>query len=488
MNLPAERTSTARPPTHPTHPTRPTRAAWGTLVAMTAGLAMIMLDQTVVTVALPTMAHDLPLSASGQQWTVNAYVLAMAATVALGGRIGTKFGPVTTFRAGVCVFFLASALCGLAPAGSLGQDWLVLARVLQGCGAALMMPVSASIVMGAFPAESRGRAMGAYVGISQLFLALGPVLGGVLTEWVTWRAVFWINVPVGIAAVWLVHRAGPADPKRPELSVSPTQSLLLVAGIGTTVYALQQSSAWGWGSARTLTVLGAGLALTGAFAATQLRSADPLVKLGLLRHRGFNGTVIVLMATQFSMLGIVLFSSLYAQNMLGYAPVRAGCAALSFILPLMAGAQVAGRWYDRSGPRPPLLTGLAVAAVGTVLWAVTLTRIDYLANVPGMALVGLGVGLVFSPVNADALGRVPAADRPQASGIVQTVRQLGGTLGVAVIGAVVLAREHPVPGPERLRSAAEAMAGGFYVAAAVLALGLTAGWFLLAHGTPEPQD
>ncbi|MER8184924.1 MFS transporter [Kitasatospora sp. NPDC094015] len=467
---------------------RPQRAAWLVLAAMTGGLAMIMLDQTVVTVALPTMARDLGLSASGQQWVVNAYVLAMAACVALGGRLGSKLGPVTTFRAGILVFFVASALCGLAPTGAAGEPWIVAARAAQGCGAALMMPVSASIVMAAFPAPVRGRAMGLYVGISQLFLALGPLVGGTLTEWVSWRAVFWINIPVGLVALLLVRRAAPANPARPGLGVPVPHTVLLMSGIATTVYALQQSSQWGWTSTRTLAVLGAGLLLTGVFVVTQLRSRDPLVQLGLLRHRAFNGSLVVLLATQFSMLGIVLFSSLYAQNLLGYGPVRAGCASLAFILPLMLGAQLAGRWYDRSGPRPPLLTGLAVATAGTVLWAATLPRVDYLANVPGMALVGLGLGLVFAPVNTDALSRVPAADRPQASGIVQTVRQLGGTLGVAVIGSVILAQEHAVAPTDRLHDVARAMQAGFLVAAAVFAAGWAAGAVLLARGRPRTTD
>ncbi len=467
--------------------TQATGAGWSTLIAMTGGLAMIMLDQTVVTVALPTMTRDLGLSGSGQQWVVNAYVLAMAATVALGGKLGSKLGPVTTFRVGVCLFFLASALCGLAPTGPLGQGWLIAARVAQGCGAALMMPVSSSIVMAAFPVAMRGRAMGVYVGISQIFLALGPLLGGTLTEWASWRAVFWINVPVGLAALVLVHRARPANPKQPRLAISPTQLLLLTAGIGTTVYALQQSGQWGWHSSRTLLCLALGVALTATFVLTQLRSADPLVQVRLLRRRGFLGDVLVLFATQFSMLSIVLFSTLYSQDLLGYSPVTAGFTSLAMILPLMVGAQLAGRWYDRSGVRPPLLTGLALATAGAVQWAAMLPHIEYASKVPGMALVGLGLGLVMSPINTDALSRVRAADRPQASGIVQTVRQLGGTLGVAVVGAVVTAHLHPVPPAARAHDTAQAMTAGFTVAAAVFALGLAAAWLLLPRNRPAPR-
>ncbi|RPK55971.1 Multidrug resistance protein stp [Streptomyces sp. ADI96-02] len=465
---------------------RPSRAAWTALVAMTGGLAMIMLDQTVVTVALPTMTESLSLSASGQQWVINAYVLAMAATVAMAGKLGTKLGPVTTFRIGICVFFAASALCGLAPAAAVGPAWLILGRIAQGLGAALMMPVGSSIVMDAFPVSMRGRAMGLYAGIGQLFLALGPLLGGTLTEWVSWRAVFWLNVPVGLAALLLIRRACPANPAQPALSVSVPQTLLLVLAVGTTVYGLQEASEWTWGSARTLLVLAAGVSLTALFIITQLRSDDPLVKIRLLGLRSFNGNVIVLLATQFSMLGLVLYSSLYTQNLLGYGPVRSGCASLALILPLMLGAQAAGRWYDRSGPRPPLLTGLFLTTAGTLLWALGLTEVAYLPSVPGMILVGLGLGLVISPVNTDALSRVPAADRPQASGIVQTVRQLGGTLGVAVIGAVI--RLYPVAPADGLHDMAKAIQYGYFVAAAVLAAGLVAAMFLLAKGKPDMTD
>ncbi len=196
------------------------RRSWLTLAAMTGSLSMILLDQTVVSVALPTMSRDLPLSTSGAQWVVNAYVLAMAAFVALGGKLGSKLGPVSTFRVGVVVFFVASAFCGFAPVGDLGETWLICARVVQGIGAALMMPVTATIVIAAFPESVRGRAMGAYVGIGQIFLALGPLLGGACTEWLSWRVVFWLNVPVGLAALVLVHVAKPQNDKDSTLTVA----------------------------------------------------------------------------------------------------------------------------------------------------------------------------------------------------------------------------------------------------------------------------
>jgi EmrB/QacA subfamily drug resistance transporter len=453
-----------------------TRRSWLILIAMTGSLSMIMLDQTVVSVALPTMTHDLRLSGSAAQWVVNAYVLAMAAAVALGGKLGTKIGPVTTFRFGVIGFLVASAACGLAPSGGL----LVTARIVQGLAAALMTPVTASIVMAAFPTSMRGRAMGAYVGVSQIFLALGPLVGGTLTEWWTWRAVFWVNVPIGVAALALAHFAAPANPTRRAERISLAGAAMLTVGIGATVYGLQQASAWGWTSAGTIGVVGGGILVLAVFVWRQLGVREPLVDVRLFRNRAFVGDSIVLFTTQFGLLAMTLYASLYAQNLLGYSPIQAGFSALAMIAPLMVGAQLAGRWYDRSGARPPLLLGLTLATIGAAVWAIALPDISYWSKVPGMALVGLGLGFVFSPINTDALSRVAPADRPQASGIVQTVRQLGGTLGVAVIGSVILAHEDPHLAPAaRVGNVAHAMTYGFWLGAAVFGLGLAFGCWLL---------
>ncbi len=453
-----------------------TRRSWLTLIAMTGSLSMIMLDQTVVSVALPTMTHQLPLTAAGAQWVVNAYVLAMAAAVAVGGKLGSKWGPVTTFRAGVIAFLVSSACCGLAP----NATCMVAARIAQGLGAALMVPVTASIVMAAFPTSMRGRAMGAYVGISQIFLALGPLVGGTLTESWTWRAVFWINVPVGLVALLLVRISAPANPTQRGLRISGTQTAMLMAGIGATVYGLQQSASWHWISGRTLGTIGGGVIVLALFTWLQLRDSEPLVDVRLFRIRAFVGDSIVLFATQFGMLAMTLYASLYAQNLLGYSPIQAGFSALAMIVPLMIGAQVAGRWYDRSGARPPMLLGLALATIGAAAWALALPDIAYASKIPGMALVGLGLGFVFSPINTDALSRVAAGQRSQASGIVQTLRQLGGALGVAVIGSVILSHENPHAAPAaRVGNVARAMTYGFWLGAVVFAIALLTGAWLL---------
>ena len=458
---------------------RGTRNSWLVLCAMTGSLSMIMLDQTVVSVALPTMSRELPLSPTGQQWVVNAYVLALAALVALGGKLGDRFGGVTTFRLGVTVFFVASLGCGFAPHGPLGEPWIIAFRVLQGAGAALMTPASATIVTNAFPAATRGRAMAVYAGISQVFLAVGPLIGGVLTEAVSWRTVFWLNVPVGLAALVLVRVARPENVRSPAATVRAGSVVLLVLGVGTTVLAVQQAAAWGWDSPATLLSLAAGLTLSAVFVMTQLRTAEPLVEVRLFARRAFLGNVIVLGLVQFGLLAVVLFGSLYLQDLLGLSPLAAGLGVLPLILPITVAAQLGGRWYDRSGVRRPVLTGLAVATVGLAGWAAALPQLGYVLQVPGMVITGVGLGLVASPTNTDALGRVTRAERSQASGLVQTVRQIGGTLGVAIIGAVVLGIERegtrtPVP-----QQAADAITVGFVLAAVVFAAALVMGFLLL---------
>ena len=453
---------------------------WLILLAMTGALSMIMLDQTVVTVALPSMTHDLGLSSTGQQWVVNAYVLAMAACVALGGKLGDRLGPVTCFRLGVIVFFTASVFCGLTPADG-GEAWMLIARAAQGVGAALMMPVSAKIVMDAFPVAERGRAMAVYAGVSQIFLAVGPLLGGALTEWVSWRAVFWLNVPVGVLALILVAVARPANVRERDARISVTAAGMLVSGLLLTVLAIQQGSTWHWSSAATLVPLVCGLAITSVFVVTQWRSTTPLVDVRLFARKAFTANVVTLALVQFALLAAILFSTLYLQDLLHMSPMRAGLATLPLILPIAVAAQIGGRWYDRAGNRPPVLTGLATATLGMMFWALAMPHLDYALQLPGMIITGFGLGLVFSPTNTDALSRVSSAERSQASGIVQTARQLGGTLGVAVIGSVVLGIEHEVTRTPIPQHAADAITVGFWIAAAVFALALVCAATLLSR-------
>ena len=418
---------------------------------------------------------------------VNAYVLALAALVAFGGKLGDVLGGVTTYRAGVALFFLASLGCGLAPTGPAGQTVLIGCRALQGVGAALMMPASAAIVMAAFAAAERGRAMAIYAGISQVFLAIGPLLGGFLTEYVSWRAVFFLNVPVGIAALLLVHVAHAPNLRQSGRRIRLLDAVLIAAGLGLTVFAVQQSSSWGWTAPATLATLSAGIVLTVVFVMLQLRNRDPLIEVRLFARRAFLGDTVVMGLLQFALLAVVLFSTLYLQDLLHFTPMQSGLAALPLILPITLAAQLGGRWFDKAGVRPPVLIGLTISLVGLVCWTATLPGLTYRWQIPGMILTGLGLGLTISPTMTDGLSRVDAAQRGQASGLIQTVRQLGGTFGVAIIGAVILGRTAGA-GSSDPDQFADAVTVGFGIAAAVFALALVAGWTLLGRTRAIPTD
>jgi EmrB/QacA subfamily drug resistance transporter len=448
------------------------------LIAMTGGLSMVLLDQTIVAVALPTMMREIPLSPGGAHWVVSAYVLAMAALVALGGRLGDWLGATTTFRAGVLIFFIASCGCGLVPHGPSGEPLLLLFRALQGAGAALMLPASEAVVTNAFPVESRGRAMAVYVGIGQIFLAVGPLIGGLLTEAVSWRAVFWLNVPVGIAALVLVEVAKPPETRGAAAPPSLPVAAALVAGMALFILGVQEGPNFGWRSAITIGSIVGGLAILGFVFRNQWRADDPQIDVRQAGRPGIGGDLVVLTLVQFALLAMVLYGTIFLQNVLGFDPLTAGVASLPLILAIAAGAQVCGTLFDRFGVRLPVLTGLVLAAIGTGLWAASLLTTDYLLQLPGMIVAGLGLGLVQSPTNVDALSRSPPDKRTQISGLVQTSRQAGGTVGVAVIGAVVLTLE---PAGAVTAAARYAISAGFAVSAIVLALAFLAGWLLLSR-------
>ena len=276
-----------------------------------------------------------------------------------------------------------------------------------------MMPVSATIVLAVFPEGERGRVMAIYAGISQVFLALGPLVGGLLTEYVTWRAVFLLNVPVGLATLALVAVAKIENRPVAGARIAVRDAALVVPGLALVTLGVQQLASWG---PISLVLLAAGVGLVAWFVARQLRSADPLIHLRLFADRGFTGDAVVMGLVQFGLLGIVLYSSIYLQELLGFGPMAAGLAALPLILPLTVAAQVGGRWFDRAGVRAPVLAGLALCTVGIVAWLVALPALSYAWQIPGMLLVGVGLGLTLSPTNTDALGRVPdpSAARPRA--------------------------------------------------------------------------
>lgn len=406
---------------------------WLTLIAMTGSLSMIFVDQTVVSVALPKIQSDLAVSQTGLEWIVNAYVLALAVTVALGGKLGDIFGRVRAFVTGVITFALASALCGLAP----NEGVIITARALQGLGAALMLPSSAAIVIESFDIRERGRAMAIYVGVAQAFLALGPLLGGFLIEFLSWRWVFWINLPVGALAMIMTYISKPAGLESAGGGVRPVYALLLILGMFAFVFGLQQGHEWGWSSPVTLGFLASGLVLLEIFSFIQIKSDDPLIQLRLFRNPAFAIDCALLFCIQFAMISLIVFGAIFLQKNLGFSPLQAGLGIMPIILSVVVMSQVSGRLFDRVGVKVPALTGAFLIAAGFFLQAPFLEGGDFLKILPGMILLGFGIGFVMVPTSTDALNRAGSEYRGQASGVVQTMRQIGATVGLASIGGLV---------------------------------------------------
>ncbi len=406
---------------------------WWILAAMTGTLSMMMLDSTVVSVALPSIQADLDLSQTELQWVVNAYLLALAAFVAVAGRISDMFNRVGVMIAGIAIFVTCSALCGLAESDA----WLIGARALQGIGAALMIPPTATIVINTFAPEERGRAMGIYAGISMIFLSLGPLIGGVFTESLDWRWVFWINLPVGLVTIAMVLWTKPEGRVEAGQRLDKLGLITLVPGLTLLVLGFMEASNWGWGSAKTIAALGAGAILLVAFALIEHRVASPLVQLRLFRVRNFSGDTAVLFFAQFALIGLTIFGAIFTQDLLGFTPIEAGLGMLPVTLPLLVAAPLAGRVYDRAGPRGIVAAGTLTAAIGFAATAAVLGELEYWMLVPGYVLIGAGIGVVMSPTNTDAMSSAPPKLRGQASGTIQTVRQVGGTMGIALLGTLV---------------------------------------------------
>ncbi|MEQ9619801.1 MAG: DHA2 family efflux MFS transporter permease subunit [Deltaproteobacteria bacterium] len=421
----------------PDHMAAEHKHKWLTLVAMTGSLSMIFVDQTVVSVALPRIQTDLGMSQSGLQWIINAYVLSLAATVALGGRLGDRFGRVRAFVTGVILFAFASAACGLAP----NEAVIIASRAFQGVAASLMVPSSAAIVIESFDIRERGKAMAIYVGVAQAFLAVGPLLGGFLTEFLSWRWVFWINLPVGALALFMTYVSKPADIIPDNGRVRLRYAALLMAGMFSFVFGIQQGHDWGWISPITLGLVTGGFLLLAFFAYTQIKTENPLIQMRLFKNPAFSADAVLMFCIQFAMISIIVFGAIYLQKILGFTPLHAGFALMPIIFAVVIMSQISGRIFDRVGVRLPALVGTFLIAVGFFSQAPFLARADFMWILPGMILLGFGIGFVMVPTNTDALNRAPSEYRGQASGVMQTVRQMGATVGLACIGGLVATLE-----------------------------------------------
>lgn len=393
---------------------------------------MTFLDETIIGVALPSIQRDLGLDGTEVQWVVNAYLLALAALVAVGGRLADIVNRNRLLIVATILFVGASVWAGLAD----DAPMLIAARAAQGAAAALLIPTSMALLVHAYPPEQRGRAIGLSTGIATVFLSLGPFVGGVLTE-ITWRLTFFINVPIAIAAVVLIIVARPDGSVEGGQRFDPAGAASLVAGLGAVVIALQQSSAWGWSSALTLGLLAFGVSALAIFVIVELRARDPLLDVRILTRPAFATDCGVLFATQAALVVLTVFGAIYVQDVLDLAPTEAGLSLLAITVPFLIVSPLGGVLYDRFGPRWLAFSGTMLAGFGLLATGALLGQDSVWLLLPGYAVLGAGLGLVFGPLYSDALGQAPSASRGEASGAAEAITQIGGTVGLAVLGTVI---------------------------------------------------
>ncbi len=407
---------------------------WWTLGAMCFALFMVMLDNTVVNVALPSIQRSLHATLSSLEWTVNAYTLTFAVLLVTGGRLGDIFGRRRMFLFGVVVFGLASAAIGLAPT----DKALVAFRAVQGIGSAFMMPGTLSIITQAFPARQRGTAIGTWAGVSALALAIGPVVGGFLTQDVSWRAIFFINPPVAIGAVAVtLFATRESRDETVSRRVDIPGIAAITVGLTALILALVEGNQWQWGSTRIIALFAVALVALVTFAVVERRSPAPIVNFSFFTSRTFLGANLVGFIVSFAMLAQFFFLALYMQNILHYSPLQAGLRFLPSTVVIIIMGPLAGRLADRVGPRPLMTLGLALVGSALFLQSGLDVHTSYLRLLPGFVLMGIGIGFVMSPMSTAAMNSVERTKAGVASGTLSMSRMVGGTFGVAVMGALI---------------------------------------------------
>jgi EmrB/QacA subfamily drug resistance transporter len=419
----------------PTGPRTTAKSKNMALAAMLFAVAMTFIDQTIVAIASPNIQQELDLSRDGVQWVINGYILALAAGFALGGRLADVLGSKRVVLIGIIGFAGASALCGFTPTGSYAEAWIVFFRVIQGLSAALMIPAALAVVVSAFPLGERGKALAIFFGISGGLTAIGPIAGGYLTQW-TWRAIFWINIPVAVLAVVLTVLAGIHSAPRPE-RIDWRGAALIATGMALSTLGFEQAATWGWADLRTWSCILGGLVVLVVFVLVQLRTPVPLIKVRIFTDRAFFVDNAVLFFSMVAFVPVFFFASVYSQVSLGYNASNAGLYLLVFFAGFAPAAQVGGNILDKRGAKPAIIMGSALGAIGFALWAWQLTELSLSAQWWAIVIAGAGIGLLLGPASTDATNRAINASYGEVTGITQTVRNYGSALGLAVLGTVL---------------------------------------------------
>jgi EmrB/QacA subfamily drug resistance transporter len=403
-----------------------------TLAIVSVALFMVTLDNLVVTNALVSIREDLGASLEQLEWTVNAYTLSYAVLLLTAAALGDRLGRRTVFAVGIGIFTLASAAAALAPT----TEALIAARALQGLGGAVITPLSLTLLSDAFAAEKRGLALGIWSGVSGLGVALGPVVGGAVVDGFSWQWIFWLNVPVGIALVPVAVRLL-TESRGPNRTLDLRGVALASAGLLGIVFGIVRSQELGWTSATVLGSLGAGLVFLAGFVAWELRAPAPMLPMRFFRNRAFAATNGVSLAMFFGAFGSIFLLAQFFQVAQGYSPLEAGIRTLPWTAMPIFVAPVAGILSDRIGSRPLMAAGLGLQAIALAYLAgVTAPDVAYSALVPGFVMAGSGMALVFAPAANAVLSAVRPSEAGQASGANNTIREIGGVLGVAVLATV----------------------------------------------------
>jgi len=412
---------------------------WWTLGAVSFGLFMIMLDNTIVNVALPSIQRELHIGISELEWVVNGYALTFAVLMLTGGKLADLFGRRFIFIVGLVVFVGASLACGLAPNAS----FLIGARVVQGVGSAMMNPATLSIITATFPPRQRGMAIGIWAGVSALALAIGPLVGGVITQHLSWGWIFFINVPVGILAV-VVARLVIEESR----DTSAVQRLdlpgLLASAIGlfALIYALIEANTYGWTSTRILALFAVAVVALVIFVLLELRQRVPMLDLSLFRNPTFAGANAIMLLVALAMFGVFFYVSLYVQNVLHYSPTQAGATFLPMTLCVVFLAPIAGRVSDRFGSRWLIAVGMTMVAGSLLIFAQLDQSSNFWDIFPGLLVGGAGMAMSMAPTTATAMHAVAIDKAGIGSAVLNSMRQVGGSLGIAVMGAIVASYVH----------------------------------------------
>jgi EmrB/QacA subfamily drug resistance transporter len=461
---------------------------WWTLGAVAFGLFMIMLDNTIVNVALPSIQSDLGIGISELEWVFNGYALTFGVLMLTGGKLADMLGRRRIFIVGLLVFTVASLFCGLATSAG----WLIGARVVQGVGSALMNPATLSIVTATFPPRQRGMAIGIWAGVAAMALAIGPLAGGLITQHLGWNWIFFINVPVGILAIIVTRLV--VDESR---DTSADQRLdlpgLLTSGIGlfALTYGLIEANNFGWTSARILSLFVVAVVALVAFVLLELHQRSPMLDLSLFKNGTFAGSNSVMLLIGLAMFGVFFYNSLFIQNILGYSAVQTGATFLPMTVLIILVAPFAGKYSDRVGSRWLMGGGMVLLAASLFIFSRLDASSDFWDILPGLIVGGLGMALVMTPTTSAAMGSVSVDKAGVGSAVLNSMRQVGGALGIAVMGAIVAEAVHAPPGtPE----AAAQFVTGYQHALTVAALIALAGAVLSVatvrkyrHAEPIPE-